>query len=153
MTDTLAPRAQRREVTAEDSHLVRDHYDYADAFEIHISEGETRTPEQMFRAALKNGPSVLSLVPVVHRQVLRLRLGPLASPDHIIGWRVVSSDAEVIHLEASGPLIRAVIVGRRARRRLRCSQRLSSTSGVPLPGSSGHSLARCIAGLHRTYWS
>jgi hypothetical protein len=107
-----APRARRTEVAAQDALLVGGHYDYADAFEIEVLQGDTRTPEQAFRAALPNGPS--GLVPLVHRLVLRFHLGPLTSPDHLMGWRVVSSDADAIHLEAAGPLMHGVIVGRRA---------------------------------------
>ena len=107
-----APRARRREVAEQDSLLVGGPYDYADAFGIELRQSDTRTPEQAFRAALPHGPS--SLVPLVHRLVLRFRLGPLVSPDHFIGWRVVSSDSAVIHLEAEGPLMRGIIVGRRA---------------------------------------
>jgi hypothetical protein len=107
-----APRARRAQVAAQDALLVGGHYDYADAFEIEVPKGDTRTPEQAFRAAVPHGPS--GLVPLVHRLVLRFRLGPLVSPDHFIGWRVVSSDSEIIHLEADGPLMRGIIVGRRA---------------------------------------
>jgi hypothetical protein len=51
---------------------------------------------------------------MIHTMVLRFRLGPLASGDHIFGWRVMASDSEVLHLEAEGPLMRGIIVGRRA---------------------------------------
>jgi Protein of unknown function (DUF2867) len=109
-----APRARRTEVAEEDERLVGCRHDYADAFEVELPHTDRRTPEQAFRAALPQAPSSLRFVPLVHRLVLRFRLGPLASPDHLIGWRVVSSDTDVIHLEAEGPLMRGIIVGRRA---------------------------------------
>jgi hypothetical protein len=109
-----APRARRTEVAARDALLVGGHYDYADAFKIEILPSDTRNPHQAFRAALTRGPSHPGLVPLVQKHVLRFRLGPSTSPDHLMGWRVVSSDAEAIHLEAVGPLMRGVIVGRRA---------------------------------------
>jgi hypothetical protein len=115
MTDRFAPRARRREVADEDSLLVRGHYDYADSYEIELAEGDMRTPQEVFRDAVGQGPSVLRpIVPIVHRQVLRFRLGALVSPNHLFGWRVVYSGPEVIHLEAAGPLMRGIIVGRRA---------------------------------------
>jgi hypothetical protein len=110
-----APHAWRTGVEVPDV-LVGAEYDYADAFEIQLPEGETRSPEQMFRAALDDASWVQRWVPVVHRQVIRFRLGPRSSPDHLLGWRIVSSDADVIHLEADGPLMRGVIVGRRTSR-------------------------------------
>ncbi|OBA88651.1 hypothetical protein A5662_24985 [Mycobacteriaceae bacterium 1482268.1] len=88
-------------------------YDYADAFEIDLPAAETRSPEQLFRAALGNAAWPQRWVPVVHRHMLRFRLGPQSSAEHILGWRTVSSDPDVIHLEASGPFIRGIIVGRR----------------------------------------
>jgi hypothetical protein len=112
-SNVQAPQARRTEVVAPDLLAGRASYDYADAFEIELPEGETRSPEQLFRAALDNASWVQRWVPTVHRHVLRIRLGPMSSPDHILGWRIVSSDADVLHLEAVGPLIRGVIVGRR----------------------------------------
>lgn len=111
MTNTLAPRARRREV-AEDSLRVGD-YDYADAFQIQLPETDTRSPEQLFRQAVDSRWLMLRWVPLAHRWVLRLRLGPASSPNHIFGWRIVASEPDVIRVEAEGPLIRGVIVGRR----------------------------------------
>jgi hypothetical protein len=88
-------------------------FDYADAFEIGLPAAETRSPEQLFRAALDKASWVQRWVPIVHRHVLRFRLGPRSSAHHILGWRIVGSDPEAVHLEALGPLIRGVIVGRR----------------------------------------
>jgi hypothetical protein len=113
MTGQVKPRARRREVPAED---VDADYDYADSFEIELAETDARTPEQLFRTALERAPSLPPLVPVVHRYVLRFRLGPLASPQHLFGWRVVTSEPDVIRLEADGPLMRGIIIGRRASR-------------------------------------
>ncbi|ULE33449.1 hypothetical protein [Mycobacterium sp. IDR2000157661] len=89
-------------------------YDYADAYAISLSNQDIRSPEQMFRAALDNATWVQRCVPVVHRHVLRLRLGPQSASGYLFGWRIVKSDADVICLEADGPVLRGVIVGRRA---------------------------------------
>ena len=107
------PHAQRTEVVVPGFLVGSPAYDYADAFEIDLPAAEPRSPEQLFRAALDNAAWLQRGVPVVHRHMLRFRLGPRLSADHILGWRIVNSSPDVIHLEASGPLIRGVIVGRR----------------------------------------
>lgn len=114
MTDATEGQAQRVHVLAPDRCVGSVAYDYADAFEIGLPEAETRSPEQLFRAAVGNASWVMRWVPVAHRHLLRFRLGPPSSPDHILGWRIVKSDADAVHLEAEGPLLRGVIVGRRA---------------------------------------
>jgi hypothetical protein len=107
------PRARRTEVATAFQLVGGIAYDYADAFEIGLSEGETRSPEQLFRDAIANTSWVRRWVPVVHHHLLRFRLGPHSSADHILGWRIAGSDVEAIRLEAAGPLIRGTIVGQR----------------------------------------
>jgi len=56
--------------------------DYADAFEVAISDGDLRTAEQAFRDGLGPEPGAIGrLVLWVHRHVLRFRLGPVVSSD------------------------------------------------------------------------
>ena len=55
----------------------------------------------------------MRLIPIVHKYVLRFHLGPPVSPSHMFGWRIVTSTPDVIRLEADGPLIRGILVGRR----------------------------------------
>jgi hypothetical protein len=89
-------------------------YDYADAFEVDLPPWNRSSPEQSFKASIGGLPSAWRwLVPIVHRHVLLFRLGPAASRDHIMGWGVLLSEPGVIHLQAVGPLLRGVIVGRR----------------------------------------
>jgi hypothetical protein len=107
------PHARRTDVVVPDFLVGSPAADYADAFEIDLPAAETRPPEQLFRAALDNAAWLQRWVPVVHRHMLRFRLGPRLSAEHILGWRIVGSDPDVIHLETSGPVIRGVIVGRR----------------------------------------
>lgn len=114
MIDPHRVRARQVEVLVPEPLIGGDAYDYADAFAIQLSEAETRSPEQLFRAALDNDSWMLGWVPLVHRHLLRFRLGPQSSPDHLLGWRIVRSDPGVVQLEAAGPLLRGVIVGRRA---------------------------------------
>jgi hypothetical protein len=109
MTGPFAPRARRRDV-APDPDVD---YDYADAFEIELADADRRTPEQLFRAALERARSAPPLIPLVHKHVLRFHLGPLTSPDHLFGWRIVASEPDLIRLEAQGPLMRGIIIGRR----------------------------------------
>jgi hypothetical protein len=53
-------------------------------------------------------------VRIVQRHLLRLRLGPRSSPDHIFGWKILTTKPDVIQLEAVSPLLgRGVLVGRR----------------------------------------
>jgi hypothetical protein len=62
--------------------------DYADAFE--LTPTDERTAEQWARATLEQGPLALrSFVVVGWRHVLRLRLGPSSSKDHIAGWPIL----------------------------------------------------------------
>jgi hypothetical protein len=110
MREQVLPRARQRAV--DDSVIGSLDYDYADAFEIELPEADVRSPEQLFRAALESAPPV-PLIPIVHKNVLRFHLGPLASPDHLFGWRIVTSEPDIIRLEAEGPLIRGIIVGRK----------------------------------------
>ena len=75
--------------------------DYADAFEVAISDGDLRTAEQAFRAWLGPEPGAIGrLVWWVHRHVLRFRLGPVVSSDYAIGWKVVRSDPDQFAAQA-----------------------------------------------------
>jgi hypothetical protein len=102
-------------VVAEEPLIGRDRYDYADAFEIRVLESDRRSAEQFARCALEEAPRpVRWTARVVQRHLLRLRLGPRSSPDHIFGWKILTTKPDVIHLEAVSPLLgRGVLVGRR----------------------------------------
>jgi hypothetical protein len=88
--------------------------DYADAFEVRIDRPDHRSAEQWARCALERAPTVVRRVVVVaHRGVLRFRLGPLRSSDHVLGWQIRDSHPDTIELAAEGPLMSGLIVGRR----------------------------------------
>ncbi len=88
--------------------------DYTDVFAAPIVPGDVRTADQAFRDALVNTPRLLGrLVLWIHRHVLRLRLGPHASPAHLIGWAVMGSDDDEVELAADGPLMRGQLTLRR----------------------------------------
>jgi hypothetical protein len=107
----VAERAQTGETEA----------DYVDVFEVPILHGDLRSAEQAFRDALGDKPGTLgSLVLWIHRHVLRFRLGPYSSPEHVIGWPIMRSDHDEIVLATGGPLMRGELTlrrqdGRRAR--------------------------------------
>jgi hypothetical protein len=86
--------------------------DYADSFRLDLAEPDTRSAEQWLRDALERSPAVRWIVLVVHRHVLRFELGPL-DDDHVIGWRIAGSEPDVVRLQASSPLFRGQIEGRR----------------------------------------
>jgi hypothetical protein len=114
MRDQSAPRARRIPMVAEEPLIGSDRYDYSDAFEIRVREPDARSAEQFVRCALEHAPwPVRSTVWIAQRNLLRLRLGPRSSPDHLLGWKILTSEPEVIHLEAVSPLLRGVLVGRR----------------------------------------
>ena len=115
MTAHDKPRARRVPVVADETLIGRDSYDYADAFEIRLRESDARSAEEFARCALEEPPwPVRGTVWIAHRYLLRLRLGPPSSPDHLFGWKILTSQPDVIHLEAVSPLLgRGVIVGRR----------------------------------------
>jgi hypothetical protein len=100
----LAERRQTGEAAA----------DYADIFEVPLAAGDARTAEQTFRDGLGDKPgSRGNLVVWIHRHVLRLRLGPARSPDHLIGWRIVRSAPDELVLATSGALMRGELTLRR----------------------------------------
>jgi hypothetical protein len=115
MTDKSPARARQVPVVAEEPLIGGDRYDYADAFEIRVAEADERSAEQFARCALEQAPwPVRWTIWMVHRHVLRLRLGPRPSPVHVFGWKILTAQPEVIHLEAMSPLLgRGAIVARR----------------------------------------
>ena len=81
--------------------------DYADACE--LTPTEQRTAEQWARATLEQGPIALRWFVVIGwRAVLRLRLGPSGSDDHVGGWPILLRTPETVVLGVeSGALGRA----------------------------------------------
>src|SRR6202161_4416086 len=99
-----APKARRIQPSAPQ---LDAYADYADAFEILIGEDDSRTAEQAFRDGLGAEPGAGGrLVSWIHRYVLRFRLGPFTSSDHVIGWKIVHSDRDQFVLTADGSLMR-----------------------------------------------
>lgn len=89
-------------------------FDYADAFEMRTVETDLRSAAEWLRAGLEGSPRALRwLIVVVHRSVLRLRLDTRSGSGYVLGWRVTKLDQHHTELEASGPLIHGLLVGRR----------------------------------------
>jgi hypothetical protein len=88
--------------------------DYADAFEVQVREDDPRAAVDFLRDGLEQSPTALrQLILFAHERVLRFRLGPVDSPTHVLGWRVVEAEPETAQLAADGPLLSAVLLGRR----------------------------------------
>ena len=89
--------------------------DYADAFAVPIPTSDDRTPEEVTRAGLEGAPRAIRwLIWNVHRRILGFELAPLGSPDHILGWRIMSSTQDEIRLETRSGLYHGVLIARRA---------------------------------------
>ena len=85
---------------------------YEDAFEKPLLPADSRSAEELVRSGLEGVPwLVRSLIPVIHRRVLLLRLGPLRAPDHVLGWRILSSEPDRVVLRAESPLFLATLTG------------------------------------------
>ena len=119
--------------------------DYADAFEVRVDEPDGRTPEEWARAGLEEAPVALRrLILVVHRHILRLRLDRRSDAHHVLAWPVTLSTADVVRLQACGPLIRGEIVGRRDD-----PTSLVLTTAVHLQRPAARLVWRAVAPLHR----
>ncbi len=107
---TERPSARRCEVTESPAPPS----DYADAFEVTVDATDTRTAEEVVRTGLSRvAPARFSALLMAHRHLLGFRLGPASSPDHVMGWRVVTSEPDVCRLEADGPVMAGTMVARR----------------------------------------
>lgn len=115
MNDHSARLARRVPVSADEPLIGTGRFDYADAFEIDLPKGDERSAEEFARCALEQAPGGIRVsVRTVHRHVLRLRLGPRSSQEHVLGWRIAVSKPDVLQLEAVSPLLgRAVLIVRR----------------------------------------
>src|SRR4051812_35933275 len=77
-------------------------YDYADAFEIVLPDSDHRSAEELGRCGLEEAPAaVREAIWTAHHHLLRLRLGPRTSPDHVLGWEIMTSQPDVVQLEAT----------------------------------------------------
>ena len=93
--------------------------DYADAFEVSRSPTDRRSAEQWARDGFKRLPmSVRRSGLLIHRWILGFRLGPWVSSNHVFGWQIVTSEPELLHLEARSRLLTGHMVWRLHNERL-----------------------------------
>ena len=87
--------------------------DYTDSFEVRTGDGDSRSGERWARDALEGMPVALRwLVLIGWKAVLGLRLGPAASPEHVLGWQIADSTPTALLLEARSPLLVAQLAFR-----------------------------------------
>jgi hypothetical protein len=87
--------------------------DYADAFEVPRSPTDRRSAEQWARDGFERLPvSIRRSGLLIHRWILGFRLGPWSSPEHVFGWRIVTSEHELLHLQARSTLLNGQMVWR-----------------------------------------
>lgn len=87
--------------------------DYADAFEVARKQTDRRSAERWARDGFERLPVASRRSGLLaHRWILGFRLGPWASPDHVFGWRIATSEPELLHLEAQSRLLSGHMVWR-----------------------------------------
>jgi hypothetical protein len=87
-------------------------YDYADCFEIRVAAPEQRSAEQFARAALEGAPWAARMTMLSAWRLLGFRVDGRSSAARILGWRIVASEPDLVHLEAASALMRGVVVAR-----------------------------------------
>jgi hypothetical protein len=91
-----------------------DRFDYADAFEIRLTAPDERPAVEWMRCGLERAPLPLRwTILVAHRFLLGFRLAPRSAPGNVLGWRIVTSEPDLVHLQASSPLMRGDLMGQR----------------------------------------
>jgi hypothetical protein len=89
-----------------------DRFDYADGFEVRLTAPDERPAVEWMRCGLEQAPLPMRwMILVVHRFVLGFRLAPRSEPGNVLGWRIVTSEPDLIHLQASSPLMRGDLIG------------------------------------------
>jgi hypothetical protein len=80
--------------------------DYTDAFAVTTVAAGTRTPEQWARVTFEGAPRPMRWFLLVGwRAVLGFHLGPRPSVDHVLGWRIVTTEPDAIRLELRSALM------------------------------------------------
>jgi hypothetical protein len=82
--------------------------DYTAAFELLTPEPTTRPPEDWARAVFEGAPAALRrFIRTGWRFPLGFQLGPVGSPAHVLGCRIIRVDRTMIVLEQRSPLMTA----------------------------------------------
>lgn len=97
-------------VQASDPAALGRGHDYADAFEVQLTEPDGAPPETWVLNGLADSPAVVDWVAT---RVLGHGSTPGTATERVVdGWRVVQSTSEVVQLEQSLPLMQVTVVGR-----------------------------------------
>jgi hypothetical protein len=93
---SMSDRSVRvRATSTSHSAVAPSEHDFACAYEIAIASGDKRSSEEWARDIWEGAPPPIRWFMIAGwRLALRLRLGPLHSPDHILGWRIVARSAD-----------------------------------------------------------
>jgi hypothetical protein len=114
-----ARRRARRIAVSERPPSTVTSLDYADAFEARRSPTDPRSAEQWARDGFGRLPLTIRRSGLlIHRWILGFHLGPWASTEHIFGWQIVTSEPELLHLEAHSTLLSGHMVWRLHHERL-----------------------------------
>lgn len=105
---STSPSPVAEQVPVSDPVLAGGAYDYSDAFVVDLALPDHRAPEEWVRDGLAATPAWVERVARV------IGVHPTADPvpGELDVFRVVSSDADVVHLEKSLPLLHVRLVGR-----------------------------------------
>lgn len=118
--------------------------DYRDVFEVPTSSTDTRTPEQWARAVFEHAPRLVRWFLLLGwRWVLGLRLGPRASSDHVLGWRIASREPDAVRLELRSPFMTAQLILRVT------SSTAVLTTNVSYTRRLAHPLWAAVSLIHR----
>lgn len=108
----MSPRRVRRVEVPQliATSFARSTADYVVAFALATNHAESRTPVQWARVVFEDAPALLRRCLVLGwRWVLGLKLGPLSSDDHVLGWAISDGDLlpDSTALVAESRLLRA----------------------------------------------
>ncbi len=86
--------------------------DYASSFAVCVPDAGGRSAQEWARAVFEGAPVVLRWFLILGwKVVLRLRLGPPKSPDHVLGWQIASTpqtaEPQTTTLRAASSLVTA----------------------------------------------
>jgi len=113
----MSDRSVRVRATSPASHTAVEpsERDFACAYEIAIASGDKRSSEEWARDIWEGAPAPVRWFMIAGwRFVLRLRLGPLHSPDNILGWRIVDRSADETVCQLGSGLLDARNIFQRA---------------------------------------
>jgi hypothetical protein len=97
-----------------------DEHDYRDAFSVSLRADATPLSAEQWSRLLLEAPAAPMrwFLRVGWRTALGLKLGPIGSPDHVLGWRIGGRGPGWVRLEQESRLLSASLVTRVERERL-----------------------------------